>query len=443
MYLNYRDPVHNLIRFHKKDEKLFIDLFNTKEIQRLRRIKQLGLSYFTYAGAEHSRFTHSIGVAHLMKRIIHQLWLLSEKEPFREYIRNIKDYEDLSICSAILHDVGHGPFSHAIEKYTKKKHETWSREIISDNRTEVHQVLACHNSDLPNQADEVLNRIFSEKFVVKMLSSQLDADRIDYLLRDSISTGTNYGKFDLEWLLQAIRVGELKNGDIEIGVDLKKGQGVVEAFVLARRAMYLQVYYHKTTRGAEVLVSKIFKRATELIKSSFDIYVLDEVKKLLLGERLTIDEYLSLDDSVVLFHFNRWSKCKDSILCDLSSRFLNRQLFKSTDLNMDKYDFDEFMDRFSKIKELLEKTGFDSNYYLAQDKAKHSTYQDYYLFSQKAKNDEEASEDIYLFGEAGEYEELSNVSDLIRSIKNTTKLIDRVYYPAEIREDIQDILSNR
>lgn len=125
MIFNYRDPVHDLIQFHKKDEKLFIDLINCKEMQRLRRIKQLGMSFYTYAGAEHSRFTHSIGAAHIMKRVINKLASLPTSNPQKQYISDIQEYQDIAICSAILHDIGHGPFSHALEKLTNKKHEVW------------------------------------------------------------------------------------------------------------------------------------------------------------------------------------------------------------------------------------------------------------------------------------------------------------------------------
>lgn len=168
----------------------------------------------------------------------------------------------------------------------------------------------------------------------------------------------------------------------------------------------------------------------------------DEVKKVLLGEELTVDEYLTLDDSVILFHFNMWSKSQDNILCDLSSRFMSRNLFKATELRKDKYDTGELVEKYNSILKVLNKAGFDSKYYLPEDKAEHSTYIDYYLFSKKAK-DGEASEDIYLFDEKGGYLELCEESDLIKAVRNTTKVFDRLYYPKEVREDVNEILLKR
>jgi len=135
----FRDPVHNLISVDTVREKLILELINTREMQRLRRIRQLGLSYVTYPGAEHSRFVHSLGVSHLVKRIIAQLQF-SRDEQEKEWLESILDNYQLVLCAALLHDIGHGPFSHAIEKTTNIKHEDWTTLIINNPRTEVHYV---------------------------------------------------------------------------------------------------------------------------------------------------------------------------------------------------------------------------------------------------------------------------------------------------------------
>lgn len=218
-------------------------------MQRLRRIRQLGLSYVTYPGAEHSRFVHSLGVTHLVKRIIAQL-KFSRDEQEREWLDSILANYELVLCAALLHDIGHGPFSHAIEKTTGIKHEDWTTLIINNENTEVHQVLESFRPGFASEVANVISRIHPCRAVVKLLSSQLDADRIDYLLRDSLMTGAGYGKFDLEWLLNVITIGAIGD-EPEVGLKLDKGLNIAEDFVMARYYMYRNVYFHKATRSCE------------------------------------------------------------------------------------------------------------------------------------------------------------------------------------------------
>lgn len=246
----FRDPVHNIIYIDKKKGKLYLDLIDSREMQRLRRIRQLGLSYVTYLGAEHSRFAHSVGCAHLMGRMIDKLEQLAAENEYADLISGIGNYRELLICAALLHDIGHGPFSHAIEKQLGKKHESWATEIILNETTQINSILKRHRSDYPQKVSEIIAKVFTPRYVVKLLSSQMDVDRIDYLLRDSLMTGADYGNFDLEWFLNCITVGKV-HGDIEIGINYNKGLMVAEDFILARRYMYYQVYYHKTTRSAD------------------------------------------------------------------------------------------------------------------------------------------------------------------------------------------------
>lgn len=443
----FRDPVHNLITFDKRDDRILLDLINAREMQRLRRIKQLGLSYLTYSGAEHSRFGHSLGVAHLMKRMSQQLADI-EKNGEESHLQNVKDYTVLAVCAALLHDVGHGPFSHALERFTHKKHEVWTQEIITGKSTEVCQVLTTYDSSFPDKIKQIIARIFKPSFVVKMLSSQFDVDRFDYLLRDSISSGARYGLFDLEWLLQHLRVGRVGD-DIEIGVDLDKGLLVAEDFILARRAMYLQVYYHKTTRGAEVLVEKIFKRAADVLKESGDIYAHPSVRKVLTGDILSLEDYLKLDDHVFIYHFHQWSCSEDHILCDLCSRFLNRRLFKSIDLTGLNLSILRMYDKVQKLFDLSERLGFPGEYYITEDRAEHSSYKDYYIFPQKNEANEgesqandEAREQIYLFDRSLKYKELSNASKIIETLRNKSVISERLYFPEEMRGEVKDIFYN-
>ena len=168
------------------------------------------------------------------------------------------------LCSALLHDVGHGPFSHAIEDVMGIKHEVWTMQIINNPGTEVHEILETYKPGFAKEVADVIARVHPCEMVVKLLSSQLDVDRFDYLLRDSLMTGAEYGKFDLEWMINTLTIG-LVDGVPEIGLDLDKGLSIAEDFVMARYYMYKHVYFHKTTRGAEIITRKILNRAKELI----------------------------------------------------------------------------------------------------------------------------------------------------------------------------------
>ncbi|WP_227002722.1 HD domain-containing protein [Salicibibacter kimchii] len=220
----FRDPVHNLISFDKTNEKLFLDLIDTKEFQRLRHIRQLGVSSYTYPGAEHTRLAHSIGVAHLTKRFVERLGQFKG-----EITQEILEYKDVAIAAALLHDIGHSPFSHALEDVTNVNHEKWTVHIITDPSTEIYAALERYKPDFSKQVADVIQRTHHSSVLVKLLSSQLDTDRIDYLQRDSLMTGAQYGSFDLEWLINTLRIGEVQ-GTTEVGLDLNKGLSIAEVW---------------------------------------------------------------------------------------------------------------------------------------------------------------------------------------------------------------------
>lgn len=431
---SFRDPVHNIIQFDKESDALLLELIDTQEFQRLRQIKQLGLSSFTYPGAEHTRFAHSIGVTHLMNRFIDTICRL-KGDHNKKYAQELADHRLLALSAALLHDIGHGPFSHALEKTTGIRHEKWTIEMIRGD-TEVNSVLTKHNIR-PNEVAEVIQRTHSSKAVVKLLSSQLDTDRIDYLLRDSLMTGASYGSFDLEWMINVLRVGEY-NGEIEVGLDLEKGLSIAEDFVMARYYMYKHVYFHKTTRSAELLIDKIFARANELYQAKEDIEIPMDLIQILSNEgqlNESLYNYLNLTDNTIWYYITMWNKHKDPVLNDLSNRFLRRKFFKAasvTDMN--------HMDFFYKIIEYSRENNIASEYYFLVDEAKSSSYKDSYIL-QKPKVDEnegerEASEQIVLFDSKGNGEELSNISTVINGIRNKPIIIARYYMPGEYKKDI-------
>ena len=197
----FRDPVHNFIPV---DDELALSVINSREFQRLRRIRQLGTSYVTYHGAEHSRFTHSLGAFHIMKRVLKR---------FDETGIPLSDQDKLvATIGALVHDLGHGPFSHVWEKVIgkDKKHETWTREMIEQD-TEVGKLLRGRDPGLPKKVLEFLDGTYPVKYLSSLISSQLDVDRMDYLLRDSLLTGASYGQFDLQRVIQVLYNGPIKS----------------------------------------------------------------------------------------------------------------------------------------------------------------------------------------------------------------------------------------
>ena len=235
-----RDPIHGYIHV---DLKVVWDCINAKEMQRLRRIHQLGGDFQVYHTAEHSRFSHSLGVYEIVRRMVYEIDQLREV---------LSDYEKAVVMLAgLLHDIGHGPFSHAFEGISTYKHEEYTVKIIMEN-SEIHQILAACDARLPEDVASIIQYRHAKECMNQLVSGQLDADRMDYLLRDAYFTGTSYGKFDLERILRTIRV---KNGRIVV-----KASGIhsVEDYIMARYHMYWQVYLHPVARSYETLLSILF-----------------------------------------------------------------------------------------------------------------------------------------------------------------------------------------
>src|SRR3954469_10590405 len=194
-----RDPVHDVIvlRTDRSLEALLFRLLNVPQVQRLRRVRQLGLASLAYPGADHSRYSHSLGVMETARKMINRLRSLVMIDPRKEA---------LCLVSALLHDLGHGPFSHVFERISGFHHEEITRQIIEDENGDAHRLLAEFDSQMPANVTAMLQGQPRRSFYNDILASQLDADRFDYLLRDSLMTGSQYGGFDLSWLVMAITV---------------------------------------------------------------------------------------------------------------------------------------------------------------------------------------------------------------------------------------------
>ncbi|MBI2059615.1 MAG: HD domain-containing protein [Nitrospirae bacterium] len=321
----FRDPVHNLVTFSPAEEEdvLFLELIDTPEFQRLRRVKQLGVAELVFQGAEHSRFTHSVGVLHVARRILEQLrksWSFSRRDRL------------VVACTALLHDLGHAPFSHVTEAIFGSHHEEWTGRIILDPGTQIHKVLQAYARELPQQVVKCMSYRAVEKFYSQIVSSQLDADRFDYLLRDSLMTGVKYGVFDLERVILGLEVARV-SGRNEIVVS-EKGFYAVEEYLLSRYHMYRQVYYHKTVSAAGAMLKALFRRAKSLLAKKSAIHAPEghPFTKLLRGQKMDVSEYTSLDDADMVVFLKEWSRSEDPVLRMLARGLIDRRLFKSIEL---------------------------------------------------------------------------------------------------------------
>jgi uncharacterized protein len=416
----YRDPVHNIIplRDDTAEGQLMIRLIDTPEFQRLRRIKQLGLGLYTYQGAEHSRFTHSLGALHLMTRILNRLGETYELAPEdRVAVR----------AAALLHDVGHGPFSHAMEKVFAVRHEELTMLAVTTAETELHRTLSAHSPELPERVASIIEGNFKPAALAQLVSSQLDVDRMDYLLRDSLMTGAKYGLYDLEWIINALQIDE--TGDrVYVAA---RGIYAVEEYLQARYYMFRQVYFHRTLRSAEAVLRSALRRALELTKAGEEVWCAPGAAfaKVLSREQLTIDEHLQIDDSDVIFHLKQWQRAADPVLSDLSRRFVERRLFKAIDLDMPESERDGFI---AAARDVVVRAGFPADYYFIEDRATDVPYYGYYTGEGAEPRARIYVEDGYAHPQI---REISEVSEAVRGLRRGYEL-HRVCFPAEVKNEV-------
>jgi HD superfamily phosphohydrolase len=407
MFLNeekvFKDPVHKYI--YVQDQTIW-DLINSREFQRLRRIRQLGTSYLTFHGAEHSRFSHSLGVYEITRKIISQF----ERYGYEDWP---KEERLLCLCAALLHDIGHGPFSHSIEKTFATNHEDWSVRMVLEN-TEVNAILRRVDEDFPKKVAEVINKTYAKEIVVSLISSQLDADRMDYLLRDAYFTGVHYGTFDLERILRVIRP---YRGHIVVK---ESGMHAVEDYLMSRYQMYWQVYFHPVTRSAEILLAKILQRAKVLYEEAYVFGFIVQPIECLLANRLTLEAYVQLDEALMQALFMQWQHEKDPILADLCSRFIDRKLFKYV-----AYEEDD-PKLMKQIRTYMDDIGLPADYYIAVDYPSDLPYDVY----RPGRPDEKLP--IVLLNSREELTEISMQSEIVRSISGMHRGEHKLYYPEEI-----------
>jgi|SRR5690554_792450 len=348
------DPIYGFISI---PHPFLFDLIEHPYFQRLRRISQMGLSSLVYPGATHTRFHHALGCMHMMQKAVQVL-------RFKQV--NISEEEELALYIAILlHDIGHGPFSHAMENSIVENvhHEEISLAIMKFLNEEFNGKLSL--------AIEVFQGNYHRKFMLQLIASQLDMDRMDYLKRDSFYSGVAEGNINSERLIQMINVY-----DGQLVVE-EKGVYSVEKFLVARRLMYWQCYLHKTGVVAEMILTKILKRAKELTQQGVDLWCSPALAFFLKNENSkeefaskTLKQFTQLDDSDVLGALKNWQHHEDIVLSTLSSSIVNRKLFHIR--NVQKHELDMQLN--------LLRSDFQR-----QNNCEESLL-DYFIFSGKLKN---------------------------------------------------------
>jgi HD superfamily phosphohydrolase len=418
----YRDSVHNIIRVNTDSDegRLIAALIDTPEFQRLRRIRQLGLAYFAYQAAEHSRFTHSLGAFHLAARMVAKL---------RASYEIASDAQTAVRVAALLHDIGHGPFSHVIEGILGFHHEQYTIDAVLSTETEVGRHLNAFSPTLAQDTAAIIRGDFRPRALGQLVSSQLDVDRMDYLLRDSLMTGAKYGIFDLEWIVKSI---EINAEDDHLYISAP-GTYAVEAYLQARYYMYRQVYFHRTLRSAEAVLRVLLKRAIDIFATGGDVWRAQgsPMERILAGEKLTLKEHLAMDDTDILFSIKQWQHSPDAILSDLAHRFLDRRLFKAFDLDMEEADRAAFI---ADSRAIVADAGFDPDYYFVEDTAGNIPYSFYSKEASDPKN--------LIFVEQGfskpAIREISAVSPAVRGLQEGYR-IHRICFPAELKNDIANL----
>lgn len=388
------DPVYGFITLNKG---ILLDIIDHPFFQRLSRIKQLGLTYLVYPGAHHTRFHHALGATFLMKQAIQTL---------KEQGTEISEEEEQGVLIAILlHDIGHGPFSHALENsfMNNVDHETVSLIFME-------KLNKLFDGEL-DIAIEIFKDNYPKKFLHRLVSSQLDMDRLDYLKRDSFFTGVSEGVVSNQRIIKMFAVS---NDEIVIR---EKGIYSIEKFIIARRLMYWQVYLHKTVLSAEFLLEKIIDRARYLINSGNKLYVSEPINQFLsnsidikkMAQDINLYCFARLDDFDVFSCVKLWSYSSDKVIAALCNMLMDRKLPK-VKISSVPFSLKEINSLKEKHQKSIGCSFEDLNYFIYQKEMENNAYD-----SQKG--------DIKILFKDGSLKDITTASDNlnIRALSNTVK----------------------
>lgn len=351
------DPIYGFITI---PNELIYDLIEHPYFQRLRRITQMGLSYLVYPGAHHTRFHHAIGAMHIMQRAIETL-------RFKDVAISAEE-ETALLCAILLHDIGHGPFSHAMEHSIVESvnHEAISLLFMDELNLQFNGNLSL--------AIRIFKGEYHRKFMLQLISSQLDMDRMDYLKRDSFYTGVAEGNINSDRLIQMMNVVD------DTLVVEEKGIYSVEKFLMARRLMYWQAYLHKTSLVAELILTKALKRAKELVQKNIDLPCAENLL-FFMQQKITFESFDSsilgrfsqLDDFDIISALKTWQYCDDFILRTLSKMIINRDLLKIKfgEEKFPKEELDGYLNAFAENNAI---SISDAHYFVFKGKIKNQAY---------------------------------------------------------------------
>lgn len=385
----FRDPIHGYI---KVNHQIIWELIQTREMQRLRRIHQLGGNFQVYHTAEHSRFSHSLGVYEIIRRMVNEIaslhTYLSEKE------------QVIIMIAGLLHDIGHGPFSHFFETLVNQRHEEISIKIILSSSSQVNQVLREYDSSLPEHIANILAHAHPNPLLNEIISSQLDADRMDYLLRDAYETGTSYGRFDLERILRTMRVVDFHLCIKESGIHS------IEDYIMARYHMYWQVYLHPDAKSFEILIGKLLERYEE-IRSVSRIDGLE-----FFYQPFDLEQFYRMDENYFYSILLKLLDFPDVYIRDLADRILNRRLYDW----MRDYSYEEA----EQLKKAIEKRNLPLSLYTHEEALSSYMYRPY------AENDQ--SQAIYVLDQKGRLFPLSQKSEIVKALLKMETKTNRTFY---------------
>nr|WP_315251988.1 HD domain-containing protein [uncultured Flavobacterium sp.] len=392
----FNDPIYGFITI---PNALIYDLVQHPYFQRLRRISQMGLSYLVYPGANHTRFHHALGCMHLMQKAVDVL-------RFKE-VKISPEEENALYIAILLHDIGHGPFSHAMESSIVEDvhHEEISLLLMNDLNIEFNGQLSL--------AIQVFKGDYHRKFMLQLISSQLDMDRMDYLKRDSFYSGVSEGNINSERLIQMMNVVD------DVLVIEEKGIYSVEKFLMSRRLMYWQVYLHKTSLVAELTLTKVLKRAKELTErgillpcSEALLFFMQNKVTLETFDQKTVKLFTKLDDFDIISALKTWENHDDFILSSLSKMIINRDLLKIK-LTSEKVSLEELQlqkERFSVQNKI---SLVETNYFIFKGKIKSQAYS-------------KIADPIRILNKDATIEDVVEASDQL-NLKSLSRLVTKYY----------------
>lgn len=416
----YLDPIHGPIQLNLKDEleELLVKIIDTKEFQRLRRIRQMGTGWFTFHGAEHTRFGHSLGSLFIARKIVQHL--SKSRGEISKFLPQI-------LSSALLHDIGHGPLSHTAEKLVPISHEKWAKYFLLGD-TEINTLLKGFSKTLPLAIIKTIEKKDTPLYVSQIVSSYIDCDRLDYLYRDSYYVGVPYGLTGSDRIIASLEIDSKIN---KLVVNESIGLDAVIHYLHARYSMYQQVYQHKKNLACDFLIRKIIERIREAkplkVPSAFWKWVNAKETDI---EKLGIDFYFMVDDYLLIstlqgFVYNE----EEKILSDLSNRLLTRRLFKSLEFRPD-INKNKIKEITEKIKEVAEKKNMHPDYYLGIEESASKPYEPYE--PSKGKNDKS----VYIKQKNGEIKELSKVSGLVKALSEENVVKTCLVFAPEFEDEV-------